>query len=105
MSHHTLFEGNFFVLSYSAHIWNAYVAGNLLKIKNRKNEACLEQRQNKDKDNQDVAFREFKSTLKIGYNWLHICGVMLDFRFSATGGARKLMKPKHIFASPGKTEL
>ncbi len=28
-----------FVLSYSTHIWNEYAAGNLLKIKNAKNEA------------------------------------------------------------------
>ncbi len=28
-------------LSYSTHMLNAYIAGNLLKIKNRKNEACL----------------------------------------------------------------
>ncbi len=41
MSYHTLFEGVCFVLSYSTRIWNAYVAGNLLKIKNAKNEACL----------------------------------------------------------------
>ncbi len=27
------------------------------------------------------------------------------FCFCAAGSARKLMKPKHIFASPGKTEL
>ncbi len=38
---HILFEGVCFVLSYSTHIWNAHVAGNLLKIKNAKNEACL----------------------------------------------------------------
>ncbi len=41
MSYHTLFEGVNFVLSYSTHIWNAYVSENLLKIKNAKNEACL----------------------------------------------------------------
>ncbi len=35
MSYHTLFEGVCFVLSYSTHIWNAYFAGNLLKIKKR----------------------------------------------------------------------
>ncbi len=46
MSYHVLFEGVNFVLSYSTHIWNAYVSGNLLKKKNRKYEACLEQRQN-----------------------------------------------------------
>ncbi len=33
MSYYILFEGVCFVLSYSTHIWNAYVAGNLLKIK------------------------------------------------------------------------
>ncbi len=36
MSYHILFEGVCFVLSYSTHIWNAHVAGNLLKIKTRK---------------------------------------------------------------------
>ncbi len=46
MSYHILFEEIYFVLSYSTHIWNAYFAGNLLKIKIKKNEACLEQRQN-----------------------------------------------------------
>ncbi len=39
MSYHILFEEVCFVLSYSTHIWNAYVAGNLLKVKNMKNEA------------------------------------------------------------------
>ncbi len=44
--------------------------------------------------------------MKHAYNWLRICGVMQVFYgFSAVGGARKLMKPKHIFTSPGKTEL
>ncbi len=33
MSYYILFEGVYFVLPYSTHIWNAYVAGNLLKIK------------------------------------------------------------------------
>ncbi len=33
MSYHILFEGGCFALSYSTHIWNAYVEGNLLKIK------------------------------------------------------------------------
>ncbi len=32
-----------FFLSYSTYIWNAYVAGNLLRIKNAKNEACQKQ--------------------------------------------------------------
>ncbi len=35
MSYHILFEGVYFVLSYSTHIWNAYVAGSLFKIKKR----------------------------------------------------------------------
>ncbi len=35
VSYHILFEGIYFVLSYSTQIWNAYVAGNLLKIKNQ----------------------------------------------------------------------
>ncbi len=35
MSYHILFEGVCFVLSYSTHKWNAYVAENLLKIKKR----------------------------------------------------------------------
>ncbi len=33
MLYYILFEGVCFVLSYSKHIWNAYVAENLLKIK------------------------------------------------------------------------
>ncbi len=36
MSYHILLEGIYFVLTYSTHIWNAHVAGNLLKIKTRK---------------------------------------------------------------------
>ncbi len=36
VSYHILFEGIYFVLSYSTHKWNAYVAGNLLKIKTGK---------------------------------------------------------------------
>ncbi len=39
MSYHILFEGVCFVLSYSTHIWNAHVAGNLLKVNNAKTEA------------------------------------------------------------------
>ncbi len=35
MSYHILFEGAYFVLSYSTHIWNTHVAGNLLRIKKR----------------------------------------------------------------------
>ncbi len=42
------------------------------------------------------------NSLKLGYNWLHIWGVMIVFRFSAAEVARKLIKPKHIFASPEK---
>ncbi len=45
MSYHILFEGVCFVLSYSTHVWNAYVAGNLLKIKNAK----MKHAYNKDK--------------------------------------------------------
>ncbi len=41
MSYHIFFEAVCFVLAYSTHIWNEYVAGSLLKIKNAKNEACL----------------------------------------------------------------
>ncbi len=41
VSYHTLFEGNYFVLPYSTQIWNAYVGGNLLKVKSRQNEARL----------------------------------------------------------------
>ncbi len=41
ISYYILFEGVCFVLSYSTHIWNAYVARNLLEIKNGKNEECL----------------------------------------------------------------
>ncbi len=33
VSYHILFEGIYFDISYSTHIWNAYGAGNLLKIK------------------------------------------------------------------------
>ncbi len=33
------------------------------------------------KDTKTVTFHQLKSTLKIGYNWLHICGVMLVFLF------------------------
>ncbi len=36
MSLHILFEGAYFVLSYSTPIWNAYVAENLLRKKTRK---------------------------------------------------------------------
>ncbi len=39
MSYHILLEGGYFVLSYSTHIWDAYVAGNLIKIK-KKREKC-----------------------------------------------------------------
>ncbi len=35
MSYHIMFEGIYVVLSYPTHIWSAYVAGNLLKIKKR----------------------------------------------------------------------
>ncbi len=40
-SNHILFKGIKFVLSYSTQRWNVNVGENLLKIKNRKNEACL----------------------------------------------------------------
>ncbi len=33
--YHIVFEGIYFVLSYSTQRWNVYVAGNLLKIKKR----------------------------------------------------------------------
>ncbi len=46
MSYHILFKVIHFALSYSTQRWNVYIAGNLLEIKNGKNEACLEQRQN-----------------------------------------------------------
>ncbi len=40
---------------------------------------------NRDKlfstDNRNVTFHELKLTLKIGYNWLHIWGLMLVFLF------------------------
>ncbi len=99
VSCHILFEGIHFVLSYSAHVWNAYVAGNLLKLKNWKKWSMPTTKTKHFhlfwKDSQNVTFHEPKSTLKIGYNWYHICGVMLVFFcFSAVGGARKLMKPK-----------
>ncbi len=41
MSYHLLFEGINFVLSYTTHIWNAYVGEIFLEIINAKNEACL----------------------------------------------------------------
>ncbi len=34
--------------------------------------------------------------LKIGYNLQHILGVILVLPLNAAGGARKLMKAKHI---------
>ncbi len=37
MSYHILFEGVCFVLSYTTHIWNAYVAEIFLEIINAKN--------------------------------------------------------------------
>ncbi len=46
VSYHILFEGIYFVLSYSPHKWNAYVAGNLFNITNAKHDACLKQGQN-----------------------------------------------------------
>ncbi len=57
------------------------------------------------KNNQNVAFHEPETTLKISYNWLCILELSQFFCFSAAEGARKLMKTKHIFTSPGKTEL
>ncbi len=44
--YHILFEGIYFVLSYSTHIGNAYAAGNALKIKKQKK---MKQAYNKDK--------------------------------------------------------
>ncbi len=41
VSNHILLKGIPFMLSYSIQTWDAYVAGNLLKLKKRKNEACL----------------------------------------------------------------
>ncbi len=35
VSYQIFFDGGCFVLSYSTHMWNAYVAGDLLKIKKR----------------------------------------------------------------------
>ncbi len=40
LSHHGLFKGIHFVLSYPTQRWNTHVAGNLSKIKNGTNEAC-----------------------------------------------------------------
>ncbi len=55
---------------------------------------------------QNVAFYKLQKHLKLGYYWLHICRVMIVFFcFTAAEGARKLMKPNHILASPGKNEL
>ncbi len=83
MSYHILFEGIYFALSYSTHIWNAYIAGNLLKIKKQEKWSMPITRTKHVhlfwKDKQNVTFHELISTLKIGYNWLNICGVMLDF--------------------------
>ncbi len=36
MSYHIFLEGVCFVLAYNTHIWKAYVAGNVIKIKKRK---------------------------------------------------------------------
>ncbi len=41
LSYHILFEGVHFALSYYPQRWNAYVAGNLLKIPNGKNECQI----------------------------------------------------------------
>ncbi len=38
------------------------------------------------KGNQKKAFHELKQALKIGYNWMHILGVMLVFLLNAGGG-------------------
>ncbi len=46
MWYHIVFEGIHFVLAYFTQRWNAYVARNLSKIQNGKNEACLYERQN-----------------------------------------------------------
>ncbi len=44
VSYNILFEGIYFILSYSTHIWNAYIAVNLFK-KTRK----MKHENNKDK--------------------------------------------------------
>ncbi len=62
MTYHILFKGIHFVLSYSTQRWNAYVAGNLLKIKKT---GKMKHAYNKDKTNsiilkryQNVTFHE-----------------------------------------------
>ncbi len=47
------------------------------------------------KSNQNATFHELKSTLKIGYNWLHICGVMLVFLLYCCTFSFPLKKPNY----------
>ncbi len=43
--------------------------------------------------------------MKIGYNWLHIWGVMQVFLVYCSGGGGGENSSKHIFASPGEDEF
>ncbi len=56
-----------------------------LEIINAKHEACPKKDKTCSiilkKDYLNVTFHKLKSTLKNGYNWLHICGVMVVFLF------------------------
>ncbi len=106
-----VFEGVKFDLSCSTHIWNAYIGGNLLKIK-KQEKGSMPITKTKHvqlfwKDNQDVKFHEPKSTLKIGYNWLHICRglcavwqimqrVHLQYRYQHTTKFKSLFFTKMI---------
>ncbi len=77
MSYHILFEGIYSELSYSTHMWNAYVGGNLLKRKKREKWSMPITKENQVqlfwKDN--LTFHELKSTLKIWHfthrSWQH----------------------------------
>ncbi len=57
------------------------------------------------KDNQNVTFYELNPTLKKVIIGCIFVELYLFFCFSAAGGGLKLMKHKHMFDSPKKTEL
>ncbi len=70
-------------------MWNAHVAGSLLKMKHV---------YDKDKT-RSITLKRYPKGDTIGCIFEELC---LFFCFSAAGGVRKLMKPKHIFTSPEK---
>ncbi len=45
----------------------------ICRLKFIKNKKTGQMKHAYNKDNQNVTFHELKSTLKIGYNWSHIC--------------------------------